>query len=331
MIESNFKIFDELNDVVMEFYHQAYQRSLIDFKHYAFETLQRYLAIDSGTWITRTEQNIPFYEQDGFLFNLPAGFLEHYHQMASVSTQVQQVFGVMLGNLGKTMDILDIVPENEWYGSDMYNLYCNEFDLQHSLMTVLISPHNQVMNILTVARHDAQKPFSEQDKQIKEFLVPNIIEAMRLNLLHNVSEQTDKLEAYRGIFDNYGNLIEAEDNFIATLKEQEWLIDQKFIHFPKNFSSQQVSLNLEGLAFAFSKRNGFVFVEILLQPLEKRLSEQKMKICSLLIQGLSNKAIAAKLDLSPNTVSNHLKVIFKTLNVDSRQKAISYLLRQKVF
>ncbi len=57
------------------------------------------------------------------------------------------------------------------------------------------------------------------------------------------------------------------------------------------------------------------------------LSARERDILELLTQGLSNKEIGDKLDLSPFTVKNHLARIFPKLRVRSRTAAVSAYLR----
>jgi LuxR family maltose regulon positive regulatory protein len=57
------------------------------------------------------------------------------------------------------------------------------------------------------------------------------------------------------------------------------------------------------------------------------LSGREREILELLTQGLSNKEIGGKLDLSPFTVKNHLARIFPKLRVRSRTAAVTAYLR----
>ena len=57
------------------------------------------------------------------------------------------------------------------------------------------------------------------------------------------------------------------------------------------------------------------------------LSGREQEILELLSQGLSNKEIGGKLDLSPFTVKNHLARIFPKLRVRSRTAAVIAYLR----
>lgn len=48
------------------------------------------------------------------------------------------------------------------------------------------------------------------------------------------------------------------------------------------------------------------------------LTDREEKVLRLLTQGLGNKEIAVRLDISVNTVKTHLKNVFKKLGVKSR-------------
>lgn len=58
------------------------------------------------------------------------------------------------------------------------------------------------------------------------------------------------------------------------------------------------------------------------------LSNRQKEVCHLLEAGLTDKAIGKKLGISHHTVSNHLKSIYKLLNVQSRPAAIASLSKQ---
>ncbi len=58
------------------------------------------------------------------------------------------------------------------------------------------------------------------------------------------------------------------------------------------------------------------------------LSTRELDVLRLLVAGASNKAIAAQLNLSENTVKSHLSHIFGKLNVQSRVEAVTVALKR---
>jgi DNA-binding NarL/FixJ family response regulator len=60
------------------------------------------------------------------------------------------------------------------------------------------------------------------------------------------------------------------------------------------------------------------------------LSKREMEILELLVQGFSNKMIAAQCNIKHDTVRTHLKNIYTKLHVSCGKEAISKALRNKI-
>ena len=58
------------------------------------------------------------------------------------------------------------------------------------------------------------------------------------------------------------------------------------------------------------------------EPAFAELTRREREVLELIASGMSNQAIAAKLGLSANTISNHISSIFGKLQVSSRAEAI---------
>jgi len=58
------------------------------------------------------------------------------------------------------------------------------------------------------------------------------------------------------------------------------------------------------------------------------LSPREIEVLQLLVAGASNKAIAARLNLSENTVKSHISHIFSKLGVQSRAEAVATALQR---
>ena len=57
------------------------------------------------------------------------------------------------------------------------------------------------------------------------------------------------------------------------------------------------------------------------------LTDRQHEILTYLVEGLSYKMIAGRLSISENTVSDHIKKIYKKLQVNSKAEAINIALR----
>jgi two-component system, NarL family, response regulator LiaR len=72
------------------------------------------------------------------------------------------------------------------------------------------------------------------------------------------------------------------------------------------------------------------FARRLNSPLEPQLNRQDTEILRLVAHGMSNEEIAEQLFLSKGTVSNRLRQIFATINVQNRTEAALYALRRGI-
>ena len=62
-------------------------------------------------------------------------------------------------------------------------------------------------------------------------------------------------------------------------------------------------------------------------PPGRDLTERELDVLELLVKGLSNSEIAARLGVSPNTVKNHLRSIYSKLDVSTRTAATTLAIK----
>jgi DNA-binding NarL/FixJ family response regulator len=61
------------------------------------------------------------------------------------------------------------------------------------------------------------------------------------------------------------------------------------------------------------------------------LTQRESEVLSLLVSGLSNRAIAGRLVLSEETVKSHLRALYRKLEVSDRSAATAFALREGLF
>lgn len=316
-------VLDKTAILIKNIYKYAYQAPTSEYKDKVFSCLSPIIQIDAGTWITRGNTDAHFYESDSYAYRLPDGFFQEPIHFDSVSEQIQNIYNTIATNPGRSFDILDIIPEADWYDSELYQLYCKKYHLNHSLMTTQIEPHNQVLNLVTYARHDANKKFTKEDKVLSEWLQPCLVNGLKINLLNQF--QHHNKDAFYGVFDTFGHVIEAEESLISLFQQTGLLVGANCNLIRDNPNN---AIDHNGLMIQSQSHEGLILVEVMESSLGNQLSSRQLDICHHLIMGKSNKEIAKALKLAPNTVNNHLKRIYKTLNVTSRHQAIGYLMRQ---
>lgn len=63
-------------------------------------------------------------------------------------------------------------------------------------------------------------------------------------------------------------------------------------------------------------------------PNIEHLSERKKRVLQLLLDGMSEKEVATKLELSPNTVHHHVTGLYRTFKVSSRGELLALFVRK---
>jgi DNA-binding CsgD family transcriptional regulator len=73
-----------------------------------------------------------------------------------------------------------------------------------------------------------------------------------------------------------------------------------------------------------------MFSRLAPKPAEYGLSERENQILKLIVAGLTNKELAAKLELSVHTVDSYLRRIYTKLEVHNRSGAVAKALRERL-
>jgi DNA-binding NarL/FixJ family response regulator len=57
------------------------------------------------------------------------------------------------------------------------------------------------------------------------------------------------------------------------------------------------------------------------------LTKKELELCNLIITGMSNKMVAAAMNISSLTVNQHLKHIYKKLNINSKSELVAHIMK----
>lgn len=98
--------------------------------------------------------------------------------------------------------------------------------------------------------------------------------------------------------------------------------DGKFVFASRSFSRSELENWLEGQTSG--ARRSYSEPGNPFHP----LSEREMQVLNWLVKGLSNKEIATELNISHQTVKNHITAILRKFGVDDRTQAVVYALRR---
>lgn len=324
----------QLSQFILTLYQGASQKSLAEFKSWAFEHMQSILPFDSGLWLSRSDMvnPIPTYlAEDTYLFNQPADFMKNYHRMITLSNNEDPLHKIVLTAPCKVFSLWDAYDSKEvWYKTNFYQEHSKVYEVEHMLAALFSPSGNSNLNhLFSFYRKNADNAFSAKEQLTVEFILPHLVEAFRINVLNSFTFDWQNGSSFRAATDRFGKVIEAENGFRKLMCSQELLIDNDITFDIKNLNFP-TRLKINNVSMEVNFYEGLVFFEVSQQcPLEKLTKKQK-EICKHLVSGLVDKEICRKMAISKSGVRYHLANIYKILVVDSRYTAIAYLLRQEL-
>lgn len=320
----------QLSHYIASVYRQAGQLDADAFRLYCLGQLQQFIQFESGIWFYRKGVEESFTRAETYLFNIPAGFMENYNRLLSTEMLNEDPVGKYAAN--HVNQSFRMIPEvfSSWdtYIQDVvYKIHSQKFELNNTLTTLYQCDGQDKLNVISLYRMGhGNYTFSAQDKIIKQLVSPHLAEAMTMNILSSFSRQQHHQGVYRAITDIRGNILEAETAFLAMLQRT----GQDKITLPAMLEGEVVILALEdGTPIKAIKRHTFVELQLETIPFAG-LSPQQIRVCHFLKQGLSDKSIAQHMNISPFTVSNHLKKLYQHLGTKNRLSTVALLLSKDV-
>ena len=225
-----------------------------------------------------------------------------------------------------SFNMLDTINYEDWRKTDNYIEHCSKFDIEGILSTLQMESHTSLYHVVSFYRNKFSPPFNNQDKILKQHLMPHIIEAMKANLFIHISQHTDnknnKQAWVNAVYDHLGGVIQADKHFSVLLSQAfpEW--QGPTLPFELEEQNMGKTITKKGLLINAKRQGDIIYIRLQVaneSPLNK-LTPQEINIARLLQKGLTNKDIAKNLELSPATIKNHLSNITKKLNVSRRSQ-----------
>lgn len=324
-----------LNNWLTELYDQARKQRLPDFKQWCFRSLQGLLHFDSGLWATRSDLQQLKHEHwvdDTCVFNQTADFMANYFTIVSQSDTPDPLNLHLVAHPGKFYSIWDCCPKAQWIKTDYYTKHCRQFGVENAISALTLPTANSaVSHVFSFYRTSEEDEFSENETLLADFILPNLVESFRINVLSTFSQTQDKGESFRAVLDRFGEMLEAEAGFYQLMR-QKGLLENTRVNIPgleDVTSSSQIEL--AGLKLDIVFTDGLLYLEVSEGSELAKLSQREYQVLALLSKGFSSKDTAKTLSddnpnqkITANTVNTHRSNIYKKLGVSNKTQATAY-------
>lgn len=228
----------------------------------------------------------------------------------------------------------DLVPEKNLHRTEFTSDFLFPLAKVFYILASTIGVQGDIVGLVGFHRQRAQGNFSDRERKIVNFLLPHMAKAIHARFLLNRFELKKKPDGVIGIGED-GRPFLMNDTARQLLKgvPVESIPDPGMNSGPVFYKSKSGTYRVRTMPFG-KDRNGKVILleryppEHRLHPklADFRLSRRESEIAVLVVQGYSNREIAALSFISEQTVKDHLHSIFEKLEVRSRGELTSKVL-----
>jgi len=316
-----------VSNFLLQLYLDSRELPLEKFKQSVMVQLQKVIQFDSALWFTGSTVTEHAHPQNVHLYNQPDQMIMNYKAHQTDDPLLQ----ALITQPGTSFNILDVISYEDWIKTDNYIGHCSKFSIEWVLSTLLLEEHTSLFHAISFYREKTNQPFTQQERQLKELLVPHLVEAMKANLFIHIEQAREKKVSsdtwVSAVCDHRGSLIQADKQFATLLSNSFPHWQGPELPFKLEESNLDKIVSNEGLLISTEYKGDMLFIRVqqAIANFLEILTPQEINIARLLQQGLTNKEMAKQLGLSPATIKNHISNIAQKLNV-SRRSQINHCL-----
>lgn len=298
--------------------YQAARTSPVDkFQDSALALMKRHVAFDTALWGRAGMEPEGPRIYSAHLHNLPEDSLASYLRFRERDVIGARAFQAP-GRAIATTASRDLAHDAE-----MLNDHCRRYGLEHGLTICLIDAATGMVSFLSLFRGFGTPGFSGDDSIALEALAPHLVESCHQSrLLHTALPAIAAGTAPRvAACDAAFALIVAREQFVALMR-REWpawrppaLPPELIDCLARGWRGQCVGARITVL---FRRENDLYWLAARPTTPADLLTGRRRAVAQLSALGLSHKAVAKKLKMSPATARSHLRAIYAKLGIRTR-------------
>lgn len=317
----------DLSELLIALHHGANVVSPDKFREYALGLVHAVIPFDAAIWGRHGRLGDQQAACEMHLHGQPAEILENlesirYLDALLTDSQIAQPWITV--NFNYSEPPCELTPELQQH--------IHTIGLMHCLCTMGYDPLSQTPHHIMLGRNDVGRPYSEQERQLKQFLIPHLEAACNHNYrlipqTSNTNPHPERRQA-NALTNSQGVLFETEPRFLQLLMTEfpNWhgphLPEPLLKTFIEQNSDRHVGTTITLTA---SRRSSMWLLWARpKQPIDD-FSERTMKLATYFAEGHNHKEIGQLMNISPATVRNHISVIYKKLQINNKSQLAQML------
>lgn len=311
------------SDLLLELYRLPRSAPPDGFQRLAMERMQEVLGFDSAVWATGVvHPGVGVSVHTQFAYRQPPEMMENWARINKNDELAFEAFR----RQGVTLNTALCGAEWEPRLTPETRAHLERYGMAHALTTIVAEPVSQLWGGISLYRADPRRPFDEAQRQLKEHLMPHLVEAWnasRFACLGALRREAAQPGHGQAICDGKGVLYNADRDFSALLLA-EW---------PQWRGPQLPPPLLESLAGKPPRRHVGRHTVVSFETLDNMellvarkvaaidgLGAREYEVAALFARGANYQEIADALCIAPATVRNHLSHIYAKLGVGNKME-----------
>jgi DNA-binding CsgD family transcriptional regulator len=320
----------DLSELLIALRHGAIVMSPDKFREYALDLVQTLIPFDTAIWGRHSHNGSDLVASEIFMHGQKAELfqgMETIRQLDTWLTAEQFVQPWITANFNYSHPPCEL--------SEEIQQHFNTIGFMHCLCTIGYDPVSHSPHHIILSRSDLKRPYSEEERQLKQFLMPHLDAAYDHNyrLLPQTSAN-NSLDSERrqsnALMNDRGVLFATEPRFMNMLKSEfpNWhgpLLPEPLL---KTFIEEGHDRYVGSAITLTANRRSSMWLLLARnkQPIDE-FSARTMKLAAYFAEGHNHKEIGRMLNISPATVRNHISNIYKKLQISNKSQLAQLLSR----
>lgn len=303
---------DPVDRLVARLYRSGLSVSAEDFRTWALQQLQAVIPHDGALWGSGVTTRWKFHTVT--VIGLPPEF----PHVLEATTRINPIIPRILQNLDTPVDMASVLPDDEFFKSEIYRRAFEPFGITRILSTGHLDRRSGLYSLVTLYRKDRDQPFTEADNARQRRLTFHLFNAgSHAFFLHLAKTHAERPRgAGAAVVDATGAFHEATVRFLDLLDER--FPNRKGDELPLPIPEPGQMLNFQDLVIRCEPLGDLSLLTVWPAGPLDRLTSREREIVTCVAQGLSFKQAAKKIGVAPSTVANHLYRVYRKLGVYSR-------------
>lgn len=310
-------ILSEYSNLLLTIYRHAQELPVQEFQDVILDDVKSLLPFDSSMWGTATMTGDGIDIHSLHLHNTTQAMIEAYEKVKHLDVAASRITQQPTATMGFNTSI-----DFAGAGLQPYREFLHQFRHENFLITTDMNPITRFVQWVSLYRNDPEQVCTPTDIELLACLAPHLMQALAINRLVHLDRLTSDVAREKwavAIADNRGVLYHADPKFREFVQAQWRSEDDE--RLPPELLARLVAdedqVVGERVVVRRSLERGLLFLKAREREEVDSLSQREFLVASLLVSGLTQKQVAARLDRSPETIRSQTKAIFEKLGINN--------------